>query len=54
MDPAKAHVTLDIGPATDSAEAAQFRQFWGDKAETWRLKVIQFAIPFPSYLVPFW
>ena len=39
MDPAKANSSLDIGPASDTPAAAAFREFWGDRAETWRLKV---------------
>lgn len=39
LDPANAHRLIDHGPAAEEkAEAAQFRKFWGDKAELRRFR----------------
>lgn len=45
LDAAKANVSLDIGPSADSPGAAAFRDFWGERAETWRLKVLPCLTP---------
>ena len=40
VDPLEASRLVDVGPAADKkAEAAKFRQFWGDRAELRRFKV---------------
>jgi hypothetical protein len=54
MDMAAASRGVDIGPSADSAEAAPFRQFWGERSEMRRFQVLSPLEMWPYFtsLVP--